>query len=173
MFKNLIYILIINCLLVSFNSQAKGTYLEPEQFLKNTFADQVPKPKKIWIKKDLKSEIRKIMGHDLGVIRIRYWDDGSKTAWILEEIGRDKPITVGIAVKENKIEQLNVLIFRESRGWEVKYPFFTDQYKQLTLVKDKQLNKKIDGISGATLSVNALTKLARLALYLDEQVKKK
>ena len=173
MFKNLIYILIINCLLVSFNSQAKGTYLEPEQFLKNTFADQVPKPKKIWIKKDLKSEIRKIMGHDLGVIRIRYWDDGSKTAWILEEIGRDKPITVGIAVKENKIEQLNVLIFRESRGWEVKYPFFTDQYKQLTLVKDKQLNKKIDGISGATLSVNALTKLARLALFLDEQVKKK
>ena len=160
-------------MLVSFNSQAKGTYLEPEQFLKNTFADQVPKPKKIWIKKDLKSEIRKIMGHDLGVIRIRYWDDGSKTAWILEEIGRDKPITVGIAVKENKIEQLNVLIFRESRGWEVKYPFFTDQYKQLTLVKDKQLNKKIDGISGATLSVNALTKLARLALYLDEQVKKK
>ena len=173
MFKNLIYILIINCLLVSFNAQAKGTYLEPEQFLINTFADQVPKPKKIWIKKDLKSEIRKIMGHDLGVIRIRYWDDGSKTAWILEEIGRDKPITVGIAVKENKIEQLNVLIFRESRGWEVKYPFFTDQYKQLTLVKDKQLNKKIDGISGATLSVNALTKLARLALYLDEQVKKK
>ena len=173
MFKNIIYILIINCLLVSFNAQAKGTYLEPEQFLKNAFADQVPKPKKIWIKKDLKSEIKRIMGHDLGVIRIRYWDDGNKTARILEEIGRDKPITVGIAVKENKIEQLNVLIFRESRGWEVRYPFFTDQYKQVTLKKDKQLDKKIDGISGATLSVNALTKLARLALFLDEQVKKK
>lgn len=165
-------ILIFSLMALSTIVYAKGIYLEPEKFIAQTFDNNPPKPDKLWIKKDLKKEIHEIMGHDLGVIRIRYWNDGSKTAWILEEIGRDKPITVGIVVQDQKIVQVNVLIFRESRGWEVKYPFFTDQYKQATLIKDNQLDRKIDGISGATLSVNALTKIARLALYLDSQVNK-
>ena len=152
---------------------AKGTYLEPEQFLKNVFGDQVPKAKKLWIKKDLKESIKKILGHDLKVIRLRYWDDGNKTAWILEQIGRDKPITTGYVINNNQIELVNVLIFRESRGWEVKYPFFTDQFKQVSLNSNTELSKKIDGISGATLSVNALTRKARLALFLDSYIKKK
>ncbi|MCG8378162.1 MAG: FMN-binding protein, partial [Proteobacteria bacterium] len=164
--KRLIYFFTAGFIFLGINAQAKGTYLEPEQFLINTFGTP-PKPKKLWIKKDLKPEIKKIMGHDLGVIRIKYWDDADKTAWILEEIGRDKPITVGLVVKDKKIEKVNVLIFRESRGWEVKYPFFTYQYKQVSLLPGYKLNKKIDDISGATLSGNALNKLARLALYLD------
>lgn len=158
---------------ISFNANAKGVYLEPKQFINEVFENNPPKTEKLWIKKSIKAGIKDIMGHDLATIRIRYWNDGSKTAWILEEIGRDKPITVGFVVKDNKIDRVNVLIFRESRGWEVKYPFFTDQFKQASITEDKQLDKKIDGISGATLSVRALTKLARLALYLDEQVSNK
>ncbi len=169
MIKN---ILIFSLILVSNFAYAKGVYLEPEQFIAQTFANNPPKPDKIWIKKELKEEIKNILGHDINVVRIRYWNDGSKTAWILEEIGRDKPITVGFVVKGQKIEQVNVLVFRESRGWEVKYPFFTDQFKNSSLIEDNQLDRNIDGISGATLSVNALTKLARLALYLDAQVNK-
>ncbi len=158
---------------LSDGAAAKGVYLEPELFLEQVFSNNLPKPNKIWITKDVKVEVKKILGHDLGVIRIRYWNDGSKTAWVLEEIGRDKPITPGFVVRDQKIEQVNLLIFRESRGWEVKYPFFTDQFKQATLLSDKQLDRKIDGISGATLSVNAVTKLARLALFLDTRVSKK
>lgn len=172
MIKNIQYALLSSLLVLSLIVHAKGVYLEPQQFIAQTFDNNPPKPDKIWIKKDLKEEIKKILGHDINVIRIRFWDNGSKTAWILEEIGRDKPITVGFVVKDQKIAQVNVLIFRESRGWEVKYPFFTDQFKQSALVEDNQLDRKIDGISGATLSVNALTKLARLALYLDAQVNK-
>ncbi len=158
---------------ISIGIQAKGVYLEPELFLEKAFENDPPNPSKLWITKDLKEGINSILGHDLGVVRLRYWDKQNKTAWILEEIGRDKPITVGLIVKNNKIEQLNVLIFRESRGWEVKYPFFTDQFKDSSLTMDNKLDRNIDGISGATLSVNALTKLARLALYLDAQVKNK
>lgn len=158
---------------ISINVQAKGVYLEPELFLEQAFLNDAPKPSKLWVTKDLKEGINSILGHDLGVVRLRYWDKQEKTAWILEEIGRDKPITVGLIVKDKKIEQLNVLIFRESRGWEVKYPFFTDQFKESSLTIDNELDRNIDGISGATLSVHALTKLARLALYLDAQVKNK
>ena len=166
--------IVFYCLIfLSGHALAKGVYLEPEKFIEQVFADRPAEKEKLWITKELKRDIKKILGHDLKVIRLRYWDNDEKTAWILEEIGRDKPITVGIVVKNSKIEQLNVLIFRESRGWEVKYPFFTDQFKQSFLVEENKLDRKIDGISGATLSVNALTKVARLALYLDAHIKKK
>lgn len=174
MFKILfkIQMLLILTMMLSTSVYAKGVYFEPELFLEQVFNGKTPKPDKIWVTKEVKKGIYNILGHDLGIIRVRYWNDGSKTAWILEEIGRDRPITVGLVVKEKKIEQVNVLIFRESRGWEVKYPFFTDQYKQATLIENNELDRKIDGISGATLSVHALTKVARLALYLDGQVNK-
>jgi len=173
MVRNISYLFILSILLFSFNAYAKGIYLKPAKFIAEVFDNDPPKAKKIWVKKELKAGIKNILGHDLAVIRIRYWDDGSKTAWILEEIGRDKLITAGFVVKEKKIAQVNILIFRESRGWEIKYPFFTDQFKQATLVDNNKLDRKIDGISGATLSVHALTRLAQLALYLDSQVNKK
>ena len=149
---------------------AKGTYLEPEKFLQQVFNGAPPEPKKLWIKKDLKTEIKAIMGHELKMLRLRYWDDNKKRAWILEEIGRDKPITVGLATANGKILDVKVLVFRESRGWEVRYPFFTDQFKDATLVTGNNLDRKIDGISGATLSVNALTKLGRLVLFLHKHL---
>jgi hypothetical protein len=49
----------------------------------------------------------------------------------------------------------------------VRHDFFTNQFKGLTLDDQNNLNGRIDGISGATLSVNALRNLARLALYVD------
>ena len=174
MIKTTIYLLVLIHMLswhtISF---AKGTYLEPEKFLQQAFNGNPPEPKKLWIKKDLKKEIKNILGHDLKMLRLRYWENNTKRTWILEEIGRDKPITVGLVTADGKILDVKVLIFRESRGWEVRYPFFTDQFKDATLVKGNNLDRKIDGISGATLSVNALTKLGRLALFLHKYLDKK
>ena len=111
------------------------------------------------------------MGHDLGALRVRYWTKNGKTVWVLNEIGKQHPITVGLVVKQNKLQRLKVLIFRESRGWEVRHPFFTEQFKQIGITSENKLERNIDGISGATLSVIALKKLARLALYFHQQVK--
>jgi len=149
---------------------ATGNYQEPAAFIQQVFSGDVPKVSKIWVKKDLKVKIHEIMGHDLGVLRLKYWKKEGRTAWILEEIGKVRPITTGIVVNDGKIETINVLTFRESRGWEVRYPFFTDQFSDATLKEDKQLDRHIDGISGATLSVKAMTKMARLALLLHHEV---
>ena len=65
---------------------------------------------------------------------------------------------------------LKVLAFRESRGWEVNHDFFTNQFKQNSLDANLRLNQPIDGISGATLSVRALTKVAQLGLFFDNQI---
>ncbi len=145
---------------------ARGTYQEPKDFIHDVFNGRPPESSRLWIRNDLKDGVREILGHDLGVLRIRYWGKDGRSAWIVEEIGKDKLITAGIVVNQDHIEQVKVLVFRETRGWEVRYPFFTDQFKGIKLNSEYELNESIDGISGATLSVRALTKLTRLALYL-------
>lgn len=154
----------------SFTSAADDVYLSPEAFIEESFNGQTPAPKVLWIKSDLKPAIKKILGHDYSSFRVRYWSEGNRTVWILEEIGKVKPITAGFVIEEGEIAQLKVLIYRESHGWEVKYPFFTNQFKGSTLNDKNGLKNNIDGISGATLSVNALKRLSRLALYFHKQV---
>ncbi len=146
--------------------QARGTYQTPEDFLAEVFSGSPPKPDTLWLKGDIKEQVTGILGHRYSALRIRYWGKEGRTAWILEEIGKEQPITTGLVVNNGKLETIRVLIFRESRGWEVRHPFFTDQFNGAGLSDEQQLDRKIDGISGATLSVRALEKLARLALYL-------
>ncbi len=154
--------------LLSFELQAKSVYQQPEDFIKEVFADVTPEVKRLWLKKDLKLKVSGILGHDPGLLRFRYWHDKQRTAWILEEIGKTEPITLGFVINRGVIEVIRVLIFRESRGWEIRHPFFTDQYKNAGLDTALELNRQIDGISGATLSVAAANKLARLALLLHQ-----
>lgn len=145
-------------------------YQEPEAFLQQSFPGGVPDPEVLWLRGELNDGVQDILGHRYPSLRIRYWREGGRSAWILEEIGKDLPITTGILVNAGRIEALRVLIFRESRGWEVRYEFFTEQFDQAELIEDRRLDRSIDNISGATLSVRAVTKLARLALFLDEWV---
>jgi Na+-translocating ferredoxin:NAD+ oxidoreductase RnfG subunit len=149
---------------------AGGVYQEPDAFIAETFADNPPKAEVIWPDKELKAQIKDILGHDYKSLRIRYWQQDNRTAWILDETGKDKPITTGFVINNGRIERVRVLVFRESRGWEVRHAFFTDQFDNARLKADKQLDRQIDNISGATLSVRAVTKLARVALLLDRAV---
>jgi hypothetical protein len=146
---------------------AEDVYQQPEAFLTQTFS-KVPSPQALWITPERKPKVRELLGHDLAALRVRYWREGERTAWILEEIGKERPITTGIVVNDGRIERIKVLIYRESRGFEVRYPFFTDQFKGAQLEGDR-LNRSIDGISGATLSVSALKRLSALALYLHKE----
>ena len=140
-------------------------YQLPEDFLAETFSGDVPDPKVLWITKVRRPAVEKVLGHPYWTLRVRYWQRDNRTVWILEDIGKVKPITVGYVVSNGVIERVKVLIYRESHGWEVRYPFFTDQFKGRRL-RNTVLDERIDGISGATLSVNTLTRLAALALYL-------
>lgn len=160
-------ITVVFCLLLPKPLVAE-VYQPPADFVRDVFDGQPPNPSMLWITKRLKPGIHDILGRDLGVLRIRYWGVDGRTVWILEEIGKEQPITTGIVVNRGAIEQVKVLVFRESRGWEVRYPVFTDQFKHGKLNDEQRLDQKIDGITGATLSVRAVNKLARLALYLHQ-----
>lgn len=150
--------------------QAK-TYQTADAFINQSFDGNPPTSDMLWIKKTLRQKAEKILAHNIGFLRIRYRSRGQKSVWILNEIGKKKPITVGITINQSKVETIKILAFREKRGWEVKHSFFTDQFINTYLKKDLHLNQHIDGISGATLSVRALTKLARLALLFDNAIR--
>lgn len=158
--------------LVAANAEqgSEALYQEPAAFLQEVFAGDVPPPARLWIKQELRTAIREVLGHELGRLRVRYWQRGERTAWILEDIGKEQLITTGLVVDGDQLADVRVLIYRESRGWEVKYPAFTDQFRGARLTAERQLDRGIDGISGATLSVHTLTRLARLALLLDQHV---
>ncbi len=163
--RNLLITLLL--LLLGPLAQAAVTYQTPAEFLDLAFSGKPPQPEVVWLTGERKQVVEEILGHPYAALRVRYWRKGGRSAWILEEIGKELPITVGIAVNDQRIEAIRVLVFRESRGWEIRHSFFTDQFRAARLNDDKQLDRHIDGISGATLSVRAMKKLARLALYLD------
>ncbi len=164
-------LILASCLLLS-PAYAGGDYLQPADFIQQTFGKPVPKARALWLNKSQQQTIKQILAHDFKKLRIRYWQQGEKSAWILNEIGKEKPITIGVVINRGKIQSIHVLSFRESRGSEIRHDFFTRQFKQLTLTQEQKLDKPIDGISGATLSVRAMTKIARIALYLDQQIRK-
>ncbi len=160
-------------MLHGFAVSAGGVYQEPADFINQVFDNKPPKADVLWLDKEVKQQIVNILDHKYKGLRIRYWQQDKKTAWVLEETGKEKLITTGIVINNDQIELVKVLVFRESRGWEVRHDFFTDQFKQAKLKDRHQLDKTIDNISGATLSVRAVRKLATIALLLDKNIQQK
>ena len=169
------YTIMLSALLCfAMTAHAEQVFMTPQAYIQAQFDGATPKPKVIWLNQGLKAKMAEILNHDYAGLRVRYWqgegEQAFKTVWILNEIGKEKHITVGIAINKQRIEEVKVLVFRESRGWEVKHDFFTRQFKQLFLGDENRLNKSIDSITGATLSVRAVEKLARIALVLDKEI---
>ena len=155
--------------LICFFSQivcaAETVYQSPDEFLD----ESLPGCQKqvLWLKSEVKSQIKQLIGHPFPGFRVRYCLKDEKTAWILDEIGKTEPITSGIIVDQGQVEQVRVLVFRESRGSEVHRSAFTRQYQSAVLDGENRLDRHIDGITGATLSVSALNRQVKLALLLD------
>ena len=147
-----------------------GRYLELDEFLKSVGVAQ-ESPEVVFIDRDLRLNLEAVFGHRLSLLRVRFWRDQDTTAWVLDEIGKTEPITLGVAVEDGRVQSVRVLEFRESRGSEIRLPFFTNQFTGAGLVQGQYLDRHVDGITGATLSVAAVDKVVRAALILDQRVR--
>jgi hypothetical protein len=155
------------------NVYSKGVYLTSNDYIKQHLGELVP-VKAYWLSKEDKQQVEQILQHALHALRIKYWQKDNKIVFVLNEVGKEQPITMGITInhqnEQPEIENITVLAYRESRGDEVRHAFFTNQFNKAKLTSDQQLNQSIDGITGATLSVRALTKSARIALWLASKI---
>lgn len=158
---------------VSFAVSETGetTYLSRDAFIAQAFEDETAEAKLLWLTGALREQATAILGHPPRSARLRYWQANQRRAWVLEDIGKERLITAGFVVENGVLRQVDVLIYRESRGWEIRNRVFTDQFRDARLEDEHQrLDRSIDNISGATLSVKTMQRLARLALALDQHL---
>jgi hypothetical protein len=149
----------------SLSVRADTVYFAPDAFLREVF-HAVPNPAVVWLDNSAQARLTAVLGHRYPQARLRYWRSGKETVWILDEIGKEYPITAGFVVGDDRIERTEVLVYRESRGMEIHLPAFLAQFVGSRLDGDR-LSNNIDGITGATISVNAMTRMARAALTLN------
>lgn len=165
-------LLILSCLSLSAPADPLAS---AQGFLDQAFpaTTGAPQMKALWLTGELKSTLHEKFDYTPAQLRLRYWQQGDRTAWILDEIGKERPITIGVAVAAGQIDRVDILEYRESRGGEIQQSFFTEQFDHAVLVEKGDapgLDRQINGITGATLSVRAVKKIATLALFLDRMV---
>ena len=91
-------------------------------------------------------------------------------------VGKVQPITFLMIFTESfKIEHVEVIKYRESHGYEVRNESFLNQYMGKSKQSNFSIGEGVDGISGATISVNSLSrgihKLSLIISSLSEQFK--
>jgi thiamine biosynthesis lipoprotein len=88
-------------------------------------------------------------------------------AVIMNEIGKSEPITfmVGITPK-HKVSDVILMVFRESRGAEVKDARFMRQFRGKTSASHLRVNDDVLNYAGATLSSRAVARGVKKALVL-------
>lgn len=145
---------------------ADEVLLSQDDFLKEAFGGTPPPAQVLWLDKAAQAELTPVFGHAYPQARLRYWRDATRTAWVVEDIGKEFPITAGFVIDGERIERARVLVYRESRGGEIRFPAFLRQFAGARLEGD-HLSAHVDGISGATLSVWAMERMARAVLTLD------
>ena len=87
-------------------------------------------------------------------------------------IGKSFPITFMVVLNvDGTVRDVEIMVYREPRGWEVRYKSFLGQYLGRNAESDF---REIHSITGATLSVNGVTRGVQKAvaaykvLYLDD-----
>jgi Na+-translocating ferredoxin:NAD+ oxidoreductase RnfG subunit len=91
-------------------------------------------------------------------------------AVIQETIGKHRPITYMVGVTpDGKVSDIEILVYRESKGSEVRMKRFNSQYEGKTPLDPIRINKDIINITGATMSVRSVSAGVKRALVLVDE----
>ena len=73
-------------------------------------------------------------------------------------IGKDQPITFLVAIDPaDRLKDVDILAYREPYGGEVAYDAWRRQFRGKSAADSLRVGREIRSISGATISVNAVT----------------
>lgn len=149
------------------------TFQTPDVFLAEVFNNSVPAPKMLMLDNASQRKISAVFNRSFPQQRVRYWEDGERTVWIFDDIGKEGyvPTTCGFVINNGVVDVSKVLVYRESRGEQVAEPSFLNQING-SKAAGNSLDKPIDNITGATLSVIMMKRMARTAITLDSLVAK-
>jgi Na+-translocating ferredoxin:NAD+ oxidoreductase RnfG subunit len=92
------------------------------------------------------------------VLRVSRGDSLLGFAQVGNVIGKDAPITFLVAIDpDDRLKDVDILVYREPRGGEVAYEPWRKQFRGKTAADSVRVGKGIRSISGATISVHAVT----------------
>ncbi|MFM9906332.1 MAG: FMN-binding protein [Nitrospiraceae bacterium] len=91
-------------------------------------------------------------------------------ALVQNTIGKHKPMTYMVGVDaRGRVSNVELLVYREARGSEVRTERFNVQYEGKTVLDPVRINKDIINISGATMSVRSISAgVKRVLVLVDE-----
>ena len=73
-------------------------------------------------------------------------------------LGKAEVIDYCVAITpENAVQQIEVMVYRESHGYEIRRPTWRKQFLQKTIQNKLRINDDIANISGATISCRNIT----------------
>ena len=122
-------------------------FMTVDAFLSQVYGEPLPGMSLLPLRGDLRDQVETALGHRYRGLRLRYWQQGNVTTWIIDEKSKDMPMTLAVAVGPAGITHLNVLVYREPRGGEVHQAFFRQQFVGITLQDDLSLSREVDGIT--------------------------
>ncbi len=154
-------------------SSAATVYLKPKEALNQFFqgSEKVIADQKVLTVTD-KKVLKKKLGYDLARDSILFYIGKTKDqidgyAVIENEVGKTQPITFMIHLDvSGKVKAIEVLVYRESHGSEVRHQRFLNQFKDKALANRFRPGQEIVNITGATLSVRAVSRGVKRALIL-------
>jgi len=92
------------------------------------------------------------------VLRVARGDSLLGFAVVRNVRGKDQPITFLVAIDPaNRLKDVDVLVYREPYGGEVAYDAWRRQFRGKSAADSLRVGREIRAISGATISVHAVT----------------
>jgi Na+-translocating ferredoxin:NAD+ oxidoreductase RnfG subunit len=148
-------------------------YLRPAEALKLIFKDSQEVIKEDHaVTPEVREKAKKSLGYDLPKDSYTFYlgrtaghVDGY--ALIDDEVGKVEPITFATRISpEGKVDQVEIMVYRETRGGEVASKRFLNQFREKGFNDELRLHGNIVNVTGATLSSHALVVGVRRALVL-------
>src|SRR5437870_1446757 len=91
-------------------------------------------------------------------------------AVVQETIGKHRPITYIVGITpEGRVFDVEIMVYRESKGGEVRRKRFNSQYEGKTAQDPIRINKDIINVTGATMSVRSVSAGVKRALVLVDE----
>ena len=152
-------------------------YLTPEEAAKLMFPDsQTIRKEILTLTPEQKDLIQRRIGWNFPETSFECYigeTDGKIDGWALVQntIGKHKPMTYMVGVNpDGEVINVEVLIYRESRGSEVRKKRFNYQYEGKTVYDPIRINRDIINISGATMSVRSMSAGVKRTLVIVDEV---
>jgi len=143
---------------------------EADDFAREAFGTDAPRST-LSVTGDVYRLCRQTVGAPIPREVIYYHSLSNGTVWVLMAQGKHGAITGAFVVQDALIRASRILEDRERRGRGIRGKRYLRQFEGIGLRAGKQLDRRVDGITGATISSRAVERMALLALRLDALTK--